>query len=107
MDYSLGIDIGSVNAKLALIDGHDKVITTNTEKRIASPRTAVNSLLSRLMGKVDLGQIASVGVSGSGRGVVPKDFGWSDYSSSLAIAAIASGTNRGVSSRGSFAIGGL
>ena len=48
MSYFLGVDIGSVNAKLALIDENGKVVQFDTEKVISSPRAAVSPLIARL-----------------------------------------------------------
>jgi predicted NBD/HSP70 family sugar kinase len=48
MAYSLGIDIGSVNAKLALIDDHDNILLLDYEKVISTSSSAVASLLARL-----------------------------------------------------------
>ncbi|HEY82486.1 MAG TPA: hypothetical protein G4O01_04250 [Dehalococcoidia bacterium] len=87
MNYSLGIDIGSVNAKLCLIDQSGRALWLDTEKITANPKTAVNSLLGRLGEKFPREQIASAGVSGSGKNVIPKELNWSEYSSSLAIAS--------------------
>jgi predicted CoA-substrate-specific enzyme activase len=87
MGYYLGVDIGSVNAKLTLIDENGKAIHLDTEKVTASPRAAVNSLLTRLGEKINLKDITAAGVSGSGKGVIPKELGWSEYSSSLAVAS--------------------
>jgi predicted CoA-substrate-specific enzyme activase len=87
MGYYLGVDIGSVNAKLALIDENGGVIQFDTEKVISSPRAAVSSLIARLGERFNLKEIIAAGVSGSGRGVIPKELGWTEYSSSLAIAS--------------------
>jgi predicted CoA-substrate-specific enzyme activase len=87
MGYYLGVDIGSVNAKLALIDEKGSVVQFDTEKVTASPRAAVNSLIARLGEKFNLKEIVAAGVSGSGRAVIPKELGWTEYSSSLAIAS--------------------
>jgi predicted CoA-substrate-specific enzyme activase len=87
MDYYLGVDIGSVNAKLTLIDENSRVVQFDTEKVTASPRAAINSLIARLGKKLNLKDIIAAGVSGSGKGVVPKELGWSEYSSSLAVAS--------------------
>jgi predicted CoA-substrate-specific enzyme activase len=87
MNYFLGVDIGSVNAKLALIDENGGVIKFDTEKVISSPRVAVSSLIARLGEKYNLGEIVAAGVSGSGRAVIPEELGWTEYSSSLAIAS--------------------
>jgi predicted CoA-substrate-specific enzyme activase len=85
MGYYLGVDIGSVNAKLALIDDNSKVVQLDTEKVSSGPRAAVNSLIGRLAGKIDLSAVTAAGVSGSGRAAIPRELGWSQYSSPLAI----------------------
>jgi len=87
MAFSLGLDIGSIRVKLALIDDAGKVIRLDSEKITSSPTTAVNSLISRLGDGVSLEQIVSAGVSGSGNGIIPKEFNWACYSSPLSIAA--------------------
>ncbi len=87
MGYYLGVDIGSVNAKLALIDEEGRVVQFDTEKVTSSPRAAVNSLIARLGEKLDLKEINAAGVSGSGKVVIPEELGWKEYSSSLAIAS--------------------
>ena len=40
MSYSLGLDIGSVTVKAALIDGDGKPVHLDVEKITASPRAA-------------------------------------------------------------------
>jgi predicted CoA-substrate-specific enzyme activase len=87
MAYLLGLDIGSVNAKLSLIDDSGKILRLDLEKITSSPRAALNSLISRLAEKYDLAQVASAGVTGSGRNVVPKELGWAEYGSPLSTAA--------------------
>jgi len=87
MSYFLGVDIGSVNAKLALIDENGGVVEFDTEKVISSPRAAVSAFIARLGERFNLEEIVAAGVSGSGRAVIPKELGWTEYSSSLAIAS--------------------
>jgi predicted CoA-substrate-specific enzyme activase len=87
MSYSLGLDVGSVSAKAVLIDNDGKAVYSDWEKITASPKSAVASLISRLGQKFNLQGIATAGVSGSGRGVMPKELNWAEYSSSLAIAS--------------------
>ena len=65
MGYYLGVDVGSVNAKLALIDEDGSVSQFDTEKITSSPRAAVSSLISRLGENLNLKEIAAAGVSGS------------------------------------------
>ncbi|MDH4068168.1 MAG: hypothetical protein OEU97_04440, partial [Dehalococcoidia bacterium] len=87
MGYYLGVDIGSVNAKLALIDKNGQVVRFDTEKVTSSPRAAVSSLIARLGEKINLKEVIATGVSGSGKSVIPEELGWTEYSSSLAIAS--------------------
>jgi predicted CoA-substrate-specific enzyme activase len=84
VSYFLGLDIGSVNAKLCLASEDGSIVKLDVEKITANPRAAVNALLGRLG---ELGNIAAAGVSGSGKSVIPKELHWGDYSSSLAIAS--------------------
>ena len=84
MSYFLGLDIGSVNAKLCLTDEDGNVFKLDAEKITTNARSAANSLLGRLG---DLSEIVAAGVSGSGKSVIPKELNWGDYSSSLAIAS--------------------
>ena len=87
MAYSLGIDIGSVNAKLALIDNDDRVALLDSEKVTSSAKAAVASLIARLANGFSLGEIHTVAISGSAVAVVPEELGWPEYSSSLSIAS--------------------
>jgi predicted CoA-substrate-specific enzyme activase len=87
MAYLLGIDVGSVNAKLCLLDEARDVLRLDTEKVISSPTAALNALISRLAAEFDLKRAASVGISGSGRSVVPKELNWAEYGSPLSTAA--------------------
>jgi predicted CoA-substrate-specific enzyme activase len=87
MGYYLGVDVGSVNAKLALVDGDGKVVRLDTEKVTSSPSATVASLITRLGESCDLKDITAAGVSGSGKAVIPDELGWTQYSSSLAIAS--------------------
>ena len=85
MGYYLGVDIGSVNAKLALIDENGRVVQLDTEKISSGPRAAVSSVIARLGERLSLDDVIAAGVSGSGRALIPKELGWTQYSSSLAI----------------------
>jgi len=87
MKYSLGIDVGSVNAKLCLIGDGNRIVRLDSEKITTNPKAAVNALLSRLSEAVPLERISSAGVSGSGSGTIPGELNWAGYSSSLAIAS--------------------
>lgn len=87
MTYSLGVDIGSVNVKLALIDDNRNTVHFDAEKITSGPKAAVRSLITRIIEKFNPEQIASAGVSGSGRTLIPQELNWTEYSSSLSIAA--------------------
>ncbi len=83
--YFLGLDIGSVNAKLTLIDENSSVISLDAERITTGPKSAVIALLIRLAEKVNLDNIASAGVVGSGKGVIPAELNWASYSDPLTI----------------------
>jgi predicted CoA-substrate-specific enzyme activase len=85
--YFLGVDIGSVNSKLALIDENGRVVQFDIEKVSSGPRAAVSGLIARLGQRFNLDDIVAAGVSGSGRSAIPKELGWIEYSSSLSIAS--------------------
>jgi predicted CoA-substrate-specific enzyme activase len=85
--YSLGLDIGSVNVKLVLTDETGAVLRRDDAKITASARPAVAALLDRLAEHVPLSEIASAGVSGMGTDLIPAEWNWVTYSSSLALAA--------------------
>ncbi|MFC1845898.1 acyl-CoA dehydratase activase [Chloroflexota bacterium] len=87
MTYSLGVDIGSVNAKIVLVDGNLSIIHSDIERITSGPSTAVKSLINKLSDKFDIGQISGAGVSGAGKTAIPDEMGWSSYSSSLSIAS--------------------
>ena len=87
MGYALGLDIGSVTVKAALVTEDGEAVYCDVEKITASPRSAVASVIDRLAEKYNLSEIYAAGVSGSGKGAIPKDLNWAEYSSSLAIAA--------------------
>ncbi len=87
MNYRLGVDIGSVYVKLAVIDENDGIVRFDSEKIISHPRASVNALIKRLAQNFSLDHIVAAGVSGNGKDVVPADFHWTEYGNSLAIAS--------------------
>ncbi len=87
MSYFLGIDIGSISAKLALIDKDGVVIDLDSIKVTTGPRDAVVELISRLKQKYALDDITAVGVSGSSKMSIPAQLNWLECSSSLSIAS--------------------
>jgi len=87
MKYLIGVDIGSVNVKISLIDEDSNLLYLDKQKITSNPKATVNTLLAGLSKKFNLEQIVAAGVSGSGKALIPKEFHWSEYSSSLAIAS--------------------
>ncbi len=87
MTYSLGIDLGSVTTKLALIDEGARIVKLDTEKVTTSAQAAVAALIGRLGRDVALDQVTRAAVSGSTGSVVPPELNWSEYSSSLSISS--------------------
>lgn len=87
MTHSLGIDIGSVNVKLALIDRDDRVLLLDSEKVTSSSQAAVALLIARLARKFNLQEINAAALSGSAVTMVSNKLNWSEYSSSLSIAS--------------------
>jgi predicted CoA-substrate-specific enzyme activase len=87
MNYYLGLDIGSINVKLALIDESGKIFVLDSKKITSNPKAAVNALLTEVNRRFGLENIIAAGVSGSGKAVIPPEFHWTSYSGSLAIAS--------------------
>jgi predicted CoA-substrate-specific enzyme activase len=87
MIYSAGIDIGSVNVKLSVIDENDKVVHFDSEKITTGPGAAVIVLIKRAEGLLDTSRITGIGISGTGKSIIPDDLGWTAYSSSLSVAS--------------------
>lgn len=87
MSLYLGLDIGSINVKMALIDEQGYISHLDIEKVTTGPRDSVVALLSRLSDEYSLEGITAVGVSGSGKVSIPDELNWLQYSSSLSIAS--------------------
>ncbi|MGI5836311.1 MAG: acyl-CoA dehydratase activase [Chloroflexota bacterium] len=77
----LGLDIGSVNARLAVVDASGKLVRLDSERIQRGPASAVTSLLDRLREVTPPTSIAGAGVSGSGREIYSGQEGWQTYSS--------------------------
>ena len=84
MTYSLGMDIGSVNTRVVIIDSGGRAVHFDSERIISNPRKAASTLLGRVADVIPLDSIIGAGVSGTGHTVIPDDFGWQKYSSPLA-----------------------
>jgi predicted CoA-substrate-specific enzyme activase len=86
MRIYLGLDIGSINVKLSLIDESGHNLYVDVERIGSNTRITVNLLLNRLNQSYKLEEITSIGLSGSGKTTIPKEYHWAEYSSSLSIA---------------------
>ena len=64
MNCFLGVDIGSVCAKLSLIEEDGRVVHHDVQKVTSNARAAVNSLLTTLGRRYHLGDIAAAGITG-------------------------------------------
>jgi predicted CoA-substrate-specific enzyme activase len=62
----LGVDIGSTTVKVVLADMAGQVISHSYLRSNGQPRTTLIAALRQLAGEVDLGQVTSVGLTGSG-----------------------------------------
>jgi len=83
----LGLDVGSVNVKLSLVDERQQVILRDAERIISTTGAAVDSLLARLDRRFTLEEVGNAGVTGGGRAAVSSSRGWPEFSGSLATAA--------------------
>ncbi|MCL4534347.1 MAG: acyl-CoA dehydratase activase [Bacteroidetes bacterium] len=83
----LGLDIGSVNARLALVDGSGKLVHLDCERIYKGSSTATSVLLERAREQVPPRRIAGAGVTGSGRRIYDGQDGWQVFSSPYALIA--------------------
>ena len=101
---SLGLDIGAVNAKVAVVGGTGKLILLATERVGRGPAEAAAALLERVRATVPPERIVAGGVCGSGRQLYDRRPGWQAFSSPYA--AIAGVLNRHPDARTIVQIGG-
>jgi predicted CoA-substrate-specific enzyme activase len=87
MAIFLGLDIGSVSAKLALVDENGSILHLDSQRISSTTHAAVAALMERMGGKYALEQVAAAGLSGAGKAAFSGKPGWGEYSSSLAIAS--------------------
>ncbi len=83
----LGLDIGSVNARAAVVGSAGEVRLLAVERIYKGPATAVAALLERIAAQLPLAAIAGAGVCGSGRQIYGGQEGWLIYSSPYAAIA--------------------
>jgi len=84
MNTFLGLDIGSVNVKACLIANDGTLLKKETARITSDAAAAVNAVAERV-GNLD--GVVGMGVSGSGRSVIPPEFKAGEYTSPLAVAA--------------------
>jgi predicted CoA-substrate-specific enzyme activase len=80
----LGLDIGSVNVRAALVTENGQTVHLDSERIFKGPASAVSSLFDRLRDRVPLDQIAGAGATGSGRHIYGGRQGWRLISSPYA-----------------------
>ena len=87
MSYLLGIDIGGTSVKLSLIEEDGKFVHLEIQKVTSNAKAAVNSLTAALGKQYNLKDIGAAGITSSAKELIPKEFKWTECSSSLAIAS--------------------
>ena len=85
MRYFLGLDVGSVNAKAVLIDEDSRIVHLDGYRITTGPGEATRAIISRMAEKVNLDDIVSAGITGSGKAVIPRELGWLEYTSPFSI----------------------
>ncbi|MHB0858227.1 MAG: BadF/BadG/BcrA/BcrD ATPase family protein [Anaerolineae bacterium] len=86
-DLFLGLDIGSVNARLALIDEDGHTLLLDIERILDGPSAAVGALLERLRVRIATDRLAGAAVCGAGRAAFQGRRGWQVVSSPYAAIA--------------------
>ena len=84
MNQFLGLDIGSSSVKACLIDDSGALIRKENVRVITDATAAVNEATGKIS---NLEGITGLGVSGSGRSIIPPHFKPGLYTSPLAVAA--------------------
>ena len=84
MEKFIGLDIGSSNIKACLIDGSGTLLKKENVRIDRDAVSAVNEALGKIGG---VQEITGLGVSGSGRSIIPPHFNAGEYTSPLAVAA--------------------
>jgi predicted CoA-substrate-specific enzyme activase len=84
MNKFLGLDIGSSNVKACLIDGSGRLLKKENIRITRDSVSAVNEAIDNIGSP---GEITGLGVSGSGRSIIPPDFDAGVFTSPLAVAS--------------------
>ncbi|MBT3181592.1 MAG: hypothetical protein HN337_03670 [Deltaproteobacteria bacterium] len=69
-DYHLGIDLGSVSLKVVLLNSKNEILFERWVRVSGDPLTAVSRVLLELNSEHPEKNISSIGVTGSGRGLI-------------------------------------
>ncbi len=77
----LGMDVGSVNVRVAVVDSSHRLVYCDSERIYSGPAASAKALLDRLQGSVALDSIMGAGATGSGRQVYSGQDGWQVFSS--------------------------
>lgn len=80
----LGLDIGAVNVHEVVVDGAGSVVLLDVERTLKGSFVAVKALRGRLKERGVLDDIASAGVTGSGRHIYDGQDGWQLFTSPYA-----------------------
>lgn len=83
----LGIKIGAVNVRDAVVDSNGRLLHTDAERILKSPNIAINTLLDRLRKFGFLERAVGAGVTGSGRHIYDGTYGWQKFTSPYAAIA--------------------
>ena len=83
----LGVDVGAVNARAAVVDRSGRVVFLATERISSGPVAAVGTLVEQVGAVLPLDAIRGAGVCGSGRQIYTGQVGWQVYSSPYAVLA--------------------
>ncbi len=83
----LGLDIGAVNIRAAVLDHLSRIVYLDSERIFKGPATAVAALVERLQQHVSTERLAGAGVCGSGRHIYDDQPGWQVFTSPYAAIA--------------------
>ena len=86
-EFYLGLDIGSVNARMAIVDRVGRLVHLDCERIQKGPATATTALLYRAQQHLPLDHVVRAGVTGSGRKIYEGQEGWKIISSPYAAIA--------------------
>ena len=70
--YHLGIDLGSISIKVVLMDARDEIVFSRWERVAGRPLSALSTLLAECAATHPDLSIATIGVTGSGRGLIER-----------------------------------